>query len=49
MLSLDDVCRRLEAKPSAYADRPFGPGVVVYKIAGKMFAIVGEANVHLTL
>ena len=49
MLSLDDLCTHLGGKPSAYADRPFGPGVVVYKVGGKMFAIVGEQNRHLTL
>ena len=49
MLTLDDLCAHLASKPSAFADRPFGPGVVVYKIGGKMFAIVGEASVHVTL
>ena len=49
MLSLDDLCAHLAAKPSAFADRPFGPGALVYKIGGKMFAIVGEESGHLTL
>jgi predicted DNA-binding protein (MmcQ/YjbR family) len=49
MLSLDDLCAHLESKASARADRPFGPGVLVYKVGGRMFAIVGEQNRHLTL
>ncbi len=30
----------LRAKPSALASQPFGPGVDVYKVGGRMFAIV---------
>ena len=32
----------LLAKPGAAVDTPFGPGVFVYKVAGKMFALHGE-------
>jgi predicted DNA-binding protein (MmcQ/YjbR family) len=34
----------LDAKPSAAASRPFGAEVVVYKIGGKMFAIVADKD-----
>jgi predicted DNA-binding protein (MmcQ/YjbR family) len=39
----------LEALPGALEDRPFGPGVQVFKIAGRMFAIVGHRNGHLAV
>ncbi|HXQ47523.1 MAG TPA: MmcQ/YjbR family DNA-binding protein [Caulobacteraceae bacterium] len=46
-----DLLKLLEAKPSAEASSPFGPGVIVYKIAGKMFAIVSDdaVDVRFTL
>jgi len=51
MLGLADLHRRLAAKPSAEASSSFGPGVIVYKIAGKMFAIVSDdvEDVRFTL
>jgi predicted DNA-binding protein (MmcQ/YjbR family) len=51
MLGLADLQRLLDAKPSAEASSPFGPGVIVYKIAGKMFAIISEdaVDVRFTL
>jgi predicted DNA-binding protein (MmcQ/YjbR family) len=42
MLGLAEVHALLRAKPSAVAERPFGPDHVVYKIGGKMFAIVAD-------
>ena len=42
MLGLADIHALLRAKPSAVAERPFGPDHVVYKIGGKMFAIVAD-------
>ena len=42
MLGLADVHALLRAKPNAVAERPFGPEHVVYKIGGKMFAIVAD-------
>lgn len=30
------------AKPRATAGHPFGPGALVYKVAGKMYALVAE-------
>ena len=38
MLSLEAVHALMRVKPSAIASQPFGPGVDVYKIGGKMFA-----------
>jgi predicted DNA-binding protein (MmcQ/YjbR family) len=51
MLGLADLHGLLAAKPSAEASSPFGPGVTVHKIAGKMFAIVSDdaTDVHFTL
>src|SRR5450755_2184776 len=51
MLELADLHARLEAKPSAIAGRPFGPEHVVYKIGGRMFAIVADdpQDVRMTL
>jgi len=42
MLDLAAVHDLLRSKPSAVAERPFGPDHVVYKIGGKMFAIVAD-------
>jgi predicted DNA-binding protein (MmcQ/YjbR family) len=42
MLTRAEVFAWLDAKPSATSGRPFGPEVVVYKIGGKMFALVGD-------
>jgi len=44
MLGLQDIHQLLRAKPSAVAERPFGPDHVVYKIGGKMFAIVADTE-----
>jgi predicted DNA-binding protein (MmcQ/YjbR family) len=44
MLTRAEAYAWLDAKPSAAASRPFGPEVVVYKIGGKMFAIVADAD-----
>jgi predicted DNA-binding protein (MmcQ/YjbR family) len=50
MLSRPDIERLLAAPRSAERSEPFGPGVGVYKIGGKMFAIVAESPFpHLTL
>jgi len=34
------VCSWCEAKPGATLDYPFGPEAAVFKVAGKMFALV---------
>src|SRR5258708_15403818 len=44
MLALADGHALLSVKPSAVAERPFGPDHVVYKIGGKMFAIVADTE-----
>jgi predicted DNA-binding protein (MmcQ/YjbR family) len=51
VLGLAAIHDLLKAKPSATAGEPFGPGVIVYKVGGKMFAIVAEdaEDVHFTL
>jgi len=50
MLTLGQVHALLRVKPSAEASRPFGPEHVVYKVGGRMFAIVAdEADVRVTL
>lgn len=51
MLGLEAVHALMRAKPSATAGRPFGPDHVVYKIGGKMFAIVADdpGDVRITL
>lgn len=38
------VCR---ARPAATEGYPFGEGALVFKVAGKMFAIVGATSVSL--
>lgn len=41
ILALRDYCL---AKPQATEDFPFGPNVLVFKVAGKMFALVNVDN-----
>lgn len=50
MLTLEDLHARCGAKPHATRETPFGPGVLVFKIGGKMFAIspeTGSASITL--
>ena len=42
MLARDDVRAHCLAKPAATEGHPFGPGALVMKVAGKVFAIVME-------
>lgn len=51
MLSFRQLKTALDKKPSAEAGYPFGPGPRVYKIGGKVFAILveSEAGLRLTL
>jgi predicted DNA-binding protein (MmcQ/YjbR family) len=44
MSGLTAIHDLLRSKPSAVAERPFGPDHVVYKIGGKMFAIVADQD-----
>jgi predicted DNA-binding protein (MmcQ/YjbR family) len=39
----------LEALAGATSDQPFGPTVHVFRIAGRMFAILGRRNERLTV
>lgn len=50
-MELDLLRAALLAKPGATEETPFGPDALVYKVMGKMFALVAwEANpMHLTL
>jgi predicted DNA-binding protein (MmcQ/YjbR family) len=43
------LAAHLEALPGALEDRPFGPSVQVFKIAGRMFAILGHRNDRLAV
>lgn len=36
------IVNYLSAKPGAKAEYPFGPDTLVYKVRGKMFALLGE-------
>lgn len=47
----DDVREVLLAKPHAVEETPFGPEVLVYKVGGKMFALltVEEVPVRMNL
>jgi predicted DNA-binding protein (MmcQ/YjbR family) len=40
----EGLSAHLEALPGALRDQPFGPSVHVFKIAGRMFAILGRRN-----
>ena len=42
MMDLEVLLGHCLAKPGATASHPFGPGALVVKVAGKMFAIVEE-------
>ena len=37
----DEVCAQAEQLPGAVLEFPFGPEAAVYKVGGKMFALVG--------
>lgn len=41
-MNRDELCAYLLAKPFAVEEHPFGPGTAVYKVAGKMFALVPD-------
>lgn len=40
----DELIAYTAAKPEANADYPFGPEALVYKVCGKMFALVTEQD-----
>lgn len=41
-MDLTTLRAHCSAKPGATEGHPFGPGALVFKVAGKIFAIVGE-------
>ena len=47
--TLDGIERACLAKPGAVPDRPFGPETLVYKVEGRMFALVASRATPLEL
>lgn len=43
-MTLDELCATLLSFPESVEDQPFGPGALVYKVRGKMFALVAPEN-----
>lgn len=43
-MNFDMAKRYLLSKPESFEDYPFGPGVAVMKLKGKMFATLGTQN-----
>jgi predicted DNA-binding protein (MmcQ/YjbR family) len=41
-MDLDDLRSYCLSKPGAFESHPFGPGVLVMKVGGKIFAIISE-------
>lgn len=39
----------LRAKPGASSSYPFGPGALVFKVVGKMFALLADDETPLTI
>jgi predicted DNA-binding protein (MmcQ/YjbR family) len=48
-ITLDDLRNRLLAKRDACEETPFGPDVLVYKVRGRIFALVAWKKTPLTL
>jgi predicted DNA-binding protein (MmcQ/YjbR family) len=48
-MDLDSLSEYCKSKPGATAEHPFGPGALVMKVGGKMFAIIGENSEPLTV
>jgi predicted DNA-binding protein (MmcQ/YjbR family) len=50
-MHVEDLRAYLLAKPGATEELPFGPQALVYKVMGKMFALVAwdESPVHVSL
>ena len=47
--TVEDVEAACLAKPGAFLDRPFGPETLVYKVAGRIFALVASRATPLTV
>jgi predicted DNA-binding protein (MmcQ/YjbR family) len=43
-MTFDELRATLLTYPEAVEEQPFGPGALVYKVRGKMFALVGMAT-----
>ena len=43
-MTLDELCAAALAFPEATEDQPFGPGALVYKVRGKMFALIAPES-----
>ncbi len=48
-MTLDELKRYLRSKPGATESTPFGPEHLVYKVMGKIFAVVGWDEEPVTL
>lgn len=48
-MDLDQLRRTCLALPEAIEDTPFGPGALVFKVRGKMFALIGLDEEPLTI
>ncbi len=48
-MTLDEMRALLVAKPAVSEETPFGPDALVYKVRGKMFALVGWNTLPLRL
>lgn len=48
-MTLEKVKRYLRSKPGATEETPFGPEHLVYKVAGKIFAVVGWDEDPMTM
>jgi predicted DNA-binding protein (MmcQ/YjbR family) len=44
MLTYQALNDALEAKPACSPETPFGPGVLVFKVGGKMFGLLSETG-----
>ena len=49
MATLDELKRYLRSKPGTTEDTPFGPEHLVYKVMGKIFAVVGWDEEPMTM
>lgn len=49
MLTLDELKRFLRSKPGTTEDTPFGPEHLVYKVMGKIFAVIGWDEEPMTM
>lgn len=48
-MDLKELRRYCLGKPGAIEEHPFGPGALVMKVGGKMFAIIGEDSEPVTV